>query len=237
PKKVAIGVTSYNGPFYPDGANTGAFYTEVYHPFKAFTEAGFDVDLVSETGSFGWDEHSLEPSFTSAEELAASKDKSNPFAKAISSVKKASSLDAKEYGIINIAGGHATIFDFDGKAPGLANFASELYANGGLVVAVCHGPCLLPDVKDKSTGKSIAYGKEVTGFPDDGETAMGLYDYLTQKNLAFTAALIKAAGAKYQVCNPPFDAKVVKDGRLSSGANPASAHPAAEAAIKAFASL
>lgn len=237
PKKVAIGVTSYHGPFYPDGSKTGAFYTEVYHPFKAFTQAGFGVDLVSETGLMGWDDHSLEASFTSAEELSASKDKSNAFAKAIASIKKASSVDPKDYGIINIAGGHATVFDFDGKAPELANLASEIYSNGGLVVAVCHGPCLLPDVKDKSTGKSIAFGKEVTGFPDEGETAMGLYEYLAEKKLAFTSNLIKAAGAKYQVCGPPFDAKVVQDGRLISGANPASASPAAEAAIKAFASL
>lgn len=236
PKRVAIAVTSYNGPFYPDGFKTGAFYSEVYHPFKVFTDAGFEVDLVSENGNLGWDEHSLSADFATDEEKAASQDPSNAFAKAIANVKKATEVDAKNYGIINVAGGHGTIFDFVGKAPALSDLASKVWQQGGLVVAVCHGPCLLGDVVDED-GKKIVAGRKCTGFPDEGEVAMKLVERLDKDNLAYTQRIVQAAGGDYQSVSPPFDAKVVIDGRLISGANPASATPAAEAAVKAFAQL
>ncbi|MDQ3775224.1 MAG: hypothetical protein M3461_13165 [Pseudomonadota bacterium] len=59
PRKALIAITSYNGVFYADGKRTGLFFTEALHPFAALTKAGFDVDLATETGTFGFDEHSL----------------------------------------------------------------------------------------------------------------------------------------------------------------------------------
>ncbi len=52
PRKALISLTSHSAPFYPDGRVNGVFYTEVSHPYQALTEAGFDVDLASETGTF-----------------------------------------------------------------------------------------------------------------------------------------------------------------------------------------
>lgn len=236
PKKAAIIITSYNGPLYPDGKNTGAFYSEVYDPFKAFTDAGFEVDIVTESGKYGWDENSLAPDFAPEEILKASKDPQNPFYKALANVKKASEVNAKDYGLVNAAGGHGTVFDFVGKAPNGAKLAGEVYDNGGLIVAVCHGPCLLPDVKDKN-GNVIIKGKNVTGFPDAGEVIMKLVETLDKDNLAYTERVLKAAGANYEEAVPPFSAKVVVDGRVITGANPASATPAAETAIAEFAKL
>lgn len=230
PHRVAIAVTSYNGPFYPDGKNTGAFYSEVLHPFKEFKNAGFDVDIVSETGSFGWDEHSIEPAFASESELNESKE--GPFADAVKSVKKASELSAANYGILFAAGGHGTIFDFEDKVPGLYKLAGGVWDNNGVVAAVCHGPVLLNGVKDKN-GEYIAKSKPLTGFPDSGEVAMGLKSHLDEKGWLYTTTPLKKLG-EYVEPSQPFDAKVVTDGRLVTGANPASAAPTAIAAIKAF---
>lgn len=52
PKKALIAVTSAHAPLYPDGKETGLFITEALHPFDVFRAAGFEVDLVSETGSY-----------------------------------------------------------------------------------------------------------------------------------------------------------------------------------------
>lgn len=234
PKKVALLITSYYGPFYEDGAKTGTFYSEVLHPFDVFHKAGFDVDIISENGKFGWDEHSLSPSFASEKELARSKDPSDPFAKALAGIKSATAVSAKDYGIIFAAGGHGTVFDFVGKVPHLYELASSVWANGGVVSAVCHGPALLPGVKDKTTGDSIIKGKKVTGFPDNGEVVLKLTELLDREKLAYTAAVLEEAGATYINAEPPFDPKVITDGKLVTGANPASATPTAEAALKAF---
>lgn len=58
-KNVIIALTSYNEVFYQDGTKTGVFVVEALHPFREYRANGFNVQFVSETGAFGWDEHSL----------------------------------------------------------------------------------------------------------------------------------------------------------------------------------
>lgn len=55
PRKALIAITSAHAPLYPEGKETGLFITEALHPFNVFREAGFEVDLVSETGSYSPD--------------------------------------------------------------------------------------------------------------------------------------------------------------------------------------
>jgi hypothetical protein len=71
PRRAIIAITSYNGAFYPDGKRTGLFYTVALHPFEALTAAGFEVDLATETGTYGIDEHSLAKEFLTDEDKAA----------------------------------------------------------------------------------------------------------------------------------------------------------------------
>jgi putative intracellular protease/amidase len=54
PRKVLIAISSFNGPIYPTGHKTGLFLTEALDPYEVFVAAGFDVDLASETGTFGF---------------------------------------------------------------------------------------------------------------------------------------------------------------------------------------
>jgi D-lactate dehydratase len=65
PRKVLIAISSFNGPIYPDGHKTGLFLTEALHPYEVFVAAGFEVDLASETGTYGFDFNSLQPPFLS----------------------------------------------------------------------------------------------------------------------------------------------------------------------------
>jgi D-lactate dehydratase len=57
PRKALIAISSFNGPIYPAGRKTGLFFTEALHPFEVLTEAGFEVDLASETGKRTTSEH------------------------------------------------------------------------------------------------------------------------------------------------------------------------------------
>ena len=50
PRKALIAISSFNGAIYPGGHKTGLFFTEALHPFEVLTEAGFEVELASETG-------------------------------------------------------------------------------------------------------------------------------------------------------------------------------------------
>src|SRR6516225_4797574 len=53
PRKALISISSYYGVIYPDGTKSGLFFTEALHPFEVLTQARFEVDLASETGTFG----------------------------------------------------------------------------------------------------------------------------------------------------------------------------------------
>src|SRR5262249_24020318 len=68
PRKALIAVSSFNGAIYPGGHKTGVFFVEALHPYEVLTAAGFQVDLASETGTFGWDDVSLTPPFLSGSE-------------------------------------------------------------------------------------------------------------------------------------------------------------------------
>ena len=50
-----------------------------------------------------------------------------------------------QYGIFFGAGGHAAIYDYP-SASNLHKIAAQIYANGGVVSAVCHGPAILPGI-------------------------------------------------------------------------------------------
>ena len=47
PRKALISVSSFQGAIFPDGSETGVFFTEALHPFEVLTAAGFEVDFTS----------------------------------------------------------------------------------------------------------------------------------------------------------------------------------------------
>ena len=79
PRKALISISSFNGAIYPGGHKTGLFFTEALHPFEVLTEAGFGVDLASETGSFGLDDVSLTDPFLSGSDKAILNNPKHPF--------------------------------------------------------------------------------------------------------------------------------------------------------------
>src|ERR1700722_13008493 len=99
PRKALIAVSSFAGAIYPGGRKTGLFYTEGLHPFEVFTEAGFQVDLASETGTFGMDAVSVTEPFLSGSDTAVLNNSEHPFnTKLNSQLRRASDLNKEEYG-------------------------------------------------------------------------------------------------------------------------------------------
>ncbi|KAJ2784646.1 hypothetical protein GGI15_002200 [Coemansia interrupta] len=236
PKRALIAITSYNGPFYPNGDPTGLFYSEALHPFNVLTEAGFTVDLASETGTYGMDPHSLQAPFVNEADLKIYNNPEAEFTKKLANLNKASDLNPADYGLFFASAGHATLFDYP-KAKALIAIAEDVWARGGVVSSVCHGPAILPYIMDKQTGKSIIYGKKVTGFTDEGEVELGLMDKMNELDLVPISKAAKEAGATYLKPEGPFDDYSITDGRLVTGTNPASAHSTAVKAVAAFDSL
>lgn len=231
--KALIALTSYNGDFYADGAKTGVFVVEALHPFNYYTEKGYEVQFVSETGSFGFDEHSLIPDFLSGKDKEDYENKDSAFNKTLALTKSASEINADEYKIFFASAGHGTLFDYP-TAKGLQNIASEIYANGGVIAAVCHGPAIFDGLMDKSTGKPLVEGKSITGFTDVGEVMLGVDVAMKDRNLLSIEDIAKKYNAKYLAPIGPWDDFTIADGRLVTGVNPASATSTAKRSVQAL---
>ncbi|MCX4091000.1 hypothetical protein [Nocardia sp. alder85J] len=112
PRKALIAISSYHGVIYPDGTKTGLFYTEALHPFEVFTQAGFEVELATETGTYGVDDLSLTERFLSGDDRAVFDDPEHPFNVALNSaLRKAADLRKEEYGLFFASAGHAALYD------------------------------------------------------------------------------------------------------------------------------
>ena len=230
--KAVIALSCYNEKFYPDGAKTGVFAIESIHPFDTFKKAGYEVTFTSENGKYGFDEHSLVKDFLDGEELKAFKDPNSDFNKHLKNIKKASDLKNEHFDIFFAAGGHGTLFDFP-KAANLQELAANIYANGGVVAALCHGPAIFEGLKDKKTGKLLIEGKSVTGFTDTGEDLVKVNSVMKDLGLLTIREIAEKIHAKYLAPLGAWDDFSITDGRIITGVNPASAISTARRAIDA----
>lgn len=229
--KVLIAITSYNEKFYENGSRTGVFVVEALHPYDVFTKSGFDVDFVSETGTFGWDDSSLGPDFLSGKDRETFEDTNSGFMTKINAVKKPSEVKAEDYEIFFASAGHGAAYDYP-RATSLQRLVAQIYANNGVVSAVCHGPAIFDNLKTLN-GKPLIDGKKITGFTDEGEDILNVTKIMEQKHMKTMKKVAEDNGAIYVQPPDPWGSFCVVDGKLVTGVNPASAVETAEKAIAA----
>lgn len=218
-KKILFVLTSH-AELGETGKPTGYFLSEVSHPYQLLTGRGFEVDFVSPLGG----EPPMDP---------GSHDLDDPGNKAFledrtARQKLASSMRPEDirpgdYAAIYYAGGHGAMWDLpDNKT--LAETATSIYEQGGIVAAVCHGPAGLLNVRLHS-GPGLIEGVPVSCFTNGEEHAVGLADVVP----FLLESRMKELGADHTMSTGDFRAHVAVSQRLVTGQNPASAQGVAEA--------
>ena len=95
PHRAIICITSAHAPLH-HGHETGLFIGEALHPFNAFKEAGFEVDLVSEKGTYVVDWLSLQPDFLPDEARRQWEDENGEFRKKLDHMMVPGDVDASK---------------------------------------------------------------------------------------------------------------------------------------------
>lgn len=209
-KPVLIVVTSH-GQKGPGGDPTGYYLGEVTHPLAVFEAADIPVEFASiQGGEPPVDGLELEDS------VNARYWNDEGFRRSMRTTLRLADVDAGRYSAVFFAGGHGAMWDF-ADSPAVQSVARDIYEQGGVVAAVCHGPAALVNVR-LSTGAWLVAGKQVSAFTDSEERAVGL----DQTVPFLLASTLSERGALHQPA-ADWTAKVVVDGRLVTGQNPQSA--------------
>lgn len=209
-KKVLFAVTSHS-ELGDTGRATGFYAPEVAHPAAVFQEAGYGIDFVSVAGGQPPVDGVKPDDEVTQRFLADAAVKAQ-----LASTKTATELTAADYDVIYFAGGHGTMWDFPDAKP-LADLAAQIYDQGGVVAAVCHGPAGLLGITT-ADGSPLVSGKRVSSFTNEEETSVGLADTVP---FLLESALIERGGRHEK--GAPFAEFGVTDNRLITGQNPASA--------------
>ena len=220
-KKILCVVTS-NNVKGATGIHTGFWLSELTHPMAKFEDAGFETVIASIKGG----KPPIDPASLNFDDPINKKffDDEN-FQRKLENSLKLADVDAKEYAAIFFAGGHGVMWDFaDSQA--VQTVKRDIYENGGVVSAVCHGPAALVNVK-LGNGEYLVNGKNVTGFTNSEEDAAqgtSIVPFMLETALKNHGAIHHAAA--------DWSNNVVVDGRLVTGQNPASAAGVGDAVVK-----
>ena len=221
-KKVLFVVTSCDQKG-DTGIPTGFNLSEVTHPLSVLEGAGIRVDIASIKGG--------------AAPLDGLEDFNDPvnakywadqqFRHKIENTVSLEDVDLKPYDAIFFAGGHGTMWDFP-ETPSVLRAVREIYEDGKIVSAVCHGPAAFVNAT-LSDGSYLVAGKKVAAFTNDEEEEVQSTDVVP----FLLADALESRGAVYQHA-PNWSNNTAVDGRLITGQNPQSASSVGKALLAAL---
>lgn len=134
---------------------------------------------------------------------------------------------ADEFDAVFYPGGHGPMFDLVNDEDSI-RIISQMYAKGKPVAAVCHGPVVFAHVHGPDT-RSMLKGRKVTGFSDVEEELMKFVDDMP---FSLEKVLNEKSDGGFEKASEPWGEKVIVDGHVITGQNPASARGVAEALAK-----
>ncbi|MBB3062210.1 type 1 glutamine amidotransferase domain-containing protein [Microbulbifer rhizosphaerae] len=205
------------------GKSTGYELTELARPYYVFVANGFEVDIASPRGGL--------PS------VVIDNDDMGPFDYAFLNDPQAQGklhnsipieqVADENYRAVFFVGGKGAMFDFPDN-PAIQRLVRELYRDGKVIGAVCHGPAALVNVV-LDNGRPLVAERRVSGFTNEEELflipdARKIFPFLLEDKLRNRNAVFEPG--------PAYLRQVSIDGGLLTGQNPWSVWPLAEAMVR-----
>ena len=209
------------------GHETGFWLEEFAAPYFALKDAGAVITLASPAGGQPpLDPKSDEPD---AQTPATERFRQDTEAQAaLASTVPLNQVSAEDFDAVFYPGGHGPLWDLATDPHSIALLEAFDRANKPLAL-VCHAPGALIHVR-AADGQPLVAGRNVTGFTNSEEAAVGLsavVPFLIEDEFV-------RLGAHYEK-GPDWQVHVVTDGHLITGQNPASSEAVAHALLSMLA--
>jgi putative intracellular protease/amidase len=219
------------------GWPVGFWWAELTHPYAAFREAGYQVEIRSpDGGALQADSYSdpEDASGYSADDFISLGFKKSPaLAAMIEDTRSIAGVDPAGYDAIFVVGGQSPMITFRGNQE-LARLVAAFYEAGKATALVCHGTCLLLETR-LSSGRLLVEGKTWTGFASSEERAADAAVGRRIQPFWIEDEARKIEGTRF-VAGEAFRPFAVRDGRLVTGQQQHSGRAAAELVIELVAS-
>ena len=241
PKRVAI-VIANPAIATTTGWPVGFWWSELTHPYYAFTEKGYKIDVFSPEGGRCEADAMSDPrdasGYSSTDLITMGFISTPSLAALVENTRPLSQLALKDYDAIVVAGGQAPMFTYD-KAVALQKKFAEFYEAGKIACTLCHGTSLLR-YATLSNGTLLAKGKTVTGFAnveeDFADNAVWTLNLLSRDKHVMPWRIedeLKALGVNY-IQAGLWRGFAVRDGNLITGQQNFSGAETAAAVIEAL---
>lgn len=217
--KILMVITSHD-QLGNTGRKTGFWLEELAAPYFVFKDAGARITLASPKGGRPpLDPKSNEPEFRT--DLTRRFEQDAAAEAQLNETVRLESVKQEDFDSVFYPGGHGPMWDIVEDRNSIKLIESFLAA-GKPIAVVCHSTGALRHVKAPG-GNPLVQGKEVTGFTNGEEEAVGLtkvVPFLVEDEMLRMGAVFSKK-ANWAV-------HVVSDGLLTTGQNPASSGPAAK---------
>jgi len=221
--KILMVLTSHE-ELGESGEKTGFWLEEFAAPYYVFKDSGADITLASPRGG----QPPMDPKSGLAEFQTEATERfqgDKAAQAALANTLPLAGIDPAEFDAVFYPGGHGPLWDLTEDADSI-RLIETMHAAGKPVAAVCHAPAVIRHAR-RPDGNLLVDGKDVTGFSDSEEAAVGLSEvvpFLLESEL-------RARGGKYSKGDDWMSHTVV-DGNLVTGQNPASSMDAARKVLQ-----
>jgi putative intracellular protease/amidase len=213
----------------------GFWWAELTHPYWAFTEAGYQVEIRSPDGGAlqadGYSDPEHESGYSAHDILSLGFKKSPAHAALLANTASIANVDPAAYDAIFVTGGQSPMITYRGNAR-VQQLVAAFYEAGKVVALVCHGTCVLLETR-LSSGELLVAGKSWTGFADSEEQYADAFVGMKIQPFWIEEEARKISGTNF-IVDQRFRAFAVRDGRLITGQQQYSGAATARLVIEAL---